>query len=183
MNKIKNLFIIISGILTIIYIINHNGNLTLSKYLVIISLYPVYFLSNILKKILYFDDKLELSYILFIFLTIFLGSIIGFYSKIYYYDKIVHFISGILTSFISINILKKYHIKNINFTFIFIINFSTFVASTWEFFEYISDLILKGDVQKVLQTGINDTMQDMLCAFLSSIICSFIYYFKKKCKE
>ena len=65
MKRIRNLLIIMSGILTVFYIINHNGNLTLSKYLVIISLYPVYFVPSILKILFKFDldEKLEFSYI------------------------------------------------------------------------------------------------------------------------
>ena len=58
--------------------------------------------------------------------------------------------------------------------------FSVFVAAFWEFFEYTSDLLLHGDVQKVLKTGVSDTMQDMLCAFVSSTICSILYYFSRK---
>lgn len=182
MKKIRNLLIIMSGILTVFYIINHNGNLTLSKYLVIISLYPVYFVPSILKILFKFDldENIEFSYVLFIFVAQFLGSVIGFYGKFYYYDKITHFISGILTSFIALDLLDKYKIKNKKFTFLFMIIFSVFVAAFWEFFEYTSDLLLHGDVQKVLKTGVSDTMQDMLCAFFSSTICSILYYFSRK---
>lgn len=177
MKKIKNLLILVSGILTFFYIINHNGNLTLSKYLVIISLYPIYFIPIFLKKLFHFslDDKLEFSYVLFIFMAQFLGSIIGFYGKFYYYDKIVHFISGILTSFVALSILKNYKISNKKFSPLFMIIFTVAIASFWEFFEYTSDLLLHGDAQKVLTTGINDTMQDMLCAFASSTMCSILY--------
>ena len=62
----------------------------------------------------------------------------------------------------------------------FVITFTLSVACLWECFEYVSDLILKGDAQHVLDTGINDTMQDMICALLACIIYNVIYFIKYK---
>ena len=50
------------------------------------------------------------------------------------------------------------------------------IASFWEFFKFLSDKVLKGDTQWVLLTGVDDTMTDMLIAFLSSVIFSVFYY-------
>ena len=61
---------------------------------------------------------------------------------------------------------------------IFIIIFTLAIAGLWEFFEFFSDLILKGDAQRVVTSGVTDTMTDMIAAFISSIIFSCIYHYK-----
>ena len=52
-------------------------------------------------------------------------------------------------------------------------------AVLWEIFEYISDYIFDGNAQRVLETGINDTMQDMIAALLGLLFCNSIYGKKK----
>lgn len=53
-------------------------------------------------------------------------------------------------------------------------------AVLWEIFEYISDYIFDGNAQRVLETGINDTMQDMIATLLGFIIFAIVYIGKKK---
>ena len=106
-----------------------------------------------------------------------------FYDKIFMYDKIIHTISGIFTSILAFLILKndkKQKLSMLN-KFIYIISFSMLVASVWEFFEYGADIIFKSDTQKVLKTGVNDTMQDMLVACFGSIL--FTIFNKKKIEK
>ena len=63
---------------------------------------------------------------------------------------------------------------------IFMISFTLMIASFWEFMEFGSDLIMKTDVQHALDTGVADTMQDMLIAFLGSIIVAVKYVLENK---
>lgn len=60
------------------------------------------------------------------------------------------------------------------------ISFTLMIASFWEFMEFGSDLIMKTDVQHALDTGVADTMQDMLIAFLGSIIVAVKYVLENK---
>lgn len=53
-------------------------------------------------------------------------------------------------------------------------------AVLWEIFEYISDYIFDGNAQRVLETGINDIMQDMIATLLGFIIFAIVYIGKKK---
>ena len=55
--------------------------------------------------------------------------------------------------------------------------FSLAVAALWEMFEYTCNILFGGDAQMVAKTGVNDTMQDMIVAFIGSMITSLIYYF------
>ncbi|MDD6223742.1 MAG: DUF2238 domain-containing protein [bacterium] len=124
------------------------------------------------------SQTIQLIYYLFIIIALVLGSIEGWYYKISWFDLFVHFLSGVITSVLSLIIIKKIHLLTIEhtaFIILFMISFTLFVASSWEFFEFFSDKILKGDAQWVALTGVDDTMTDMLIALLGSIGFS-IYY-------
>lgn len=54
------------------------------------------------------------------------------------------------------------------------------IASLWEFLEYGADTFLKMNVQHSIETGVSDTMEDMLVAFLGSIIVSILYIIESK---
>ena len=54
------------------------------------------------------------------------------------------------------------------------------VASLWEVFEYLSSYYFGVDPQKVVMTGVSDTMGDIIVAFLGSILVSISYYFEIK---
>lgn len=174
MKKINFIFMFITMLLTILYVFFYYNNISLSKYLIIISFIPIFVFVRIISKYLKLSEYLQFIIILFVFVSIFLGSILEFYSKVYFYDKLVHLLSGVLTGVLAIKILNKLNIKGNVINIIFIIIFSLAVAVSWELFEYFSDLILKGDVQHVLTTGINDTMTDVISALLGCIIFSIL---------
>lgn len=137
----------------------------------------------IIKKIFKIDIREELNfvYILFIFLAHFLGVICELYNLIYWFDKFVHFLSGIVSSCGAIYLLVSFKKnKNLTFDVIFIIAITLLVASTWEVFEYLCSYYLNVDPQKVALTGVSDTMGDIIVAYLGSILVSMCYYFENK---
>lgn len=127
------------------------------------------------------SDKEYFSYFIFIFLAHFLGSIINFYKYIEWYDIFIHFISGFVTSYMAHIILKKsgdYSFKNNLINFIFILGFVSLVAVSWEVVEFIGDIILNSNFQHHVDTGVFDTMCDMIVALIAGIV----FYFYKKDK-
>lgn len=129
------------------------------------------------------SDKLEFIYLIFIFLAHILGTVVNLYSSVWWWDLFVHCLSGVFTSYIALILLTEFKVfnnKNKIFNVIFIICFSLSIASLWEFFEFSADKITGGDTQWVLKTGVDDTMTDMLVAFLGSILFSFYYLISKK---
>lgn len=146
----------------------------LSIIITITALYIVQKLFNI--KI---GEGLNFIYILFIFIAHFLGTTCEFYNHIYWFDKLAHFLSGILSAFVAIYLLVKLKNKNgLIFKVLFIICFSLAVAAAWEIFEYLSSYYFDVDPQKVKLTGVTDTMGDIIVAFLGSILVSMSYYFE-----
>lgn len=111
--------------------------------------------------------KLEFTYLIFILFAYFLGVIINLYDKITSYDTIMHFISGIFTGYIALNLLENNSkIHNI----LFILGFVSLIALSWKIFEYISSIIFNVDPQRVKLTGVSDTMKDMIVALLGGIL-------------
>lgn len=159
-----------------------NGqDVTLSKNLTVLSIIIVCIVPWLIKKVLKYEmsETLKFIYFLFVFIALILGSIYNLYRTISWFDLLAHFLSGIVTCVLALIILKKFDLLKKDlpiFHIVFIIAFSLMIASFWEFFEFLSDKVLKGDTQWVLLTGVDDTMTDMLIAFLSSVIFSVFYY-------
>lgn len=160
-----------------------NGNIY--KTLICLSIIPVMLVPTILKKLfkLNLTPSVEFVYLIFVFFAHFLGSIVNFYHTVNNYDKIIHLASGTVTAFFALNLLinfKKYGHKTVLFNVLFIIAFTLMVASFWEFFEYFNDNLFGKDAQNVLTTGVDDTMKDMIAAFIGSILFNIMYIYEAK---
>lgn len=180
--KISYILIFISIIVSVIKVSTELNNIGL--VLKDISIIFTITLPFILQKLFNFkiSKELVLFYVIFVFIAHFLGAVLELYNYIPNFDKLVHTVSGVLTAIIGLVILKKYKIRNMKFTIIFMISFSVCIAGCWEMFEYSANIIFGGDAQRVALTGVNDTMQDIIVAFLGSIITSIYYYCHKKGK-
>ncbi len=186
MKKWNNLFISLLLLLNTGFLLKMILSGQNNRILVTLSVYLIIWIPKIIRHKVIFPDYMELVYIIFVFFAQFLGSVVGLYSTIYWFDSFVHFCSGILTGVLAITILfwfKKYDDKSILFNIFFMIAFSLMVASLWEFYEFTSDKILNGDTQKVLETGVGDTMKDMIVAFLGSILTAIYYAYEKCCTK
>lgn len=180
--KISSLFAylyLIGSILYSVYLFNIRD---ISNALLLLSYLGLLLVPLICKKLfkLKLDEVILSSYYIFLILASLFGVFMRFYSIIPWYDDFVHFLSGFLVSYFALFIVRRFDIKNKVFIVIFIISFSLGIAALWEFFEYFIDILLDKDLQKVVLFGVKDTMNDMLMAFLSSIIFSIGYIFKTK---
>ena len=181
--KINILLILVSVLGSLYFVFTRDNNLVLilKDISIVFTISAIYIIQKIFK--IKISDSLNLIYIIFIFMAHFLGVICELYNYIYWFDKFVHFLSGVITSFVAVYILVKFKKdKNIYFNILFIIAFTLMVASLWEIFEYLSSYYFKVDPQKVLTTGVIDTMHDIMVAFLGSILVSISYYFEIKYK-
>lgn len=189
MNKKVNICLMAIAIIGgIIYGIMRILNNDVYGFLICISIIPVMLIPFLLKKFFYLkiSNQVETMYLIFVFFAHFLGSIVNFYDLIPGYDKIMHFISGMLSAFIALLLLiklKQYKKINVVFTIIFMIAVTLSIATLWEFYEFISDYIFSKDAQNVITTGVSDTMWDMLMAFLGAIVISSQYWHEVKRKK
>ena len=54
------------------------------------------------------------------------------------------------------------------------------VSAVWEVFEFLSSYYFGVDPQKVVATGVTDTMGDIIVTLLASVLTSICYYFEHK---
>ena len=104
-----------------------------------------------------------------------LGSCLDFYARFPGYDKLIHMLSGAFVSILCILLycaLKpERRIGRGDFWLALLFTFfgSMAVAGLWELAEYGINLVTGRDVQHVLDTGVGDTMQDMLVCMIGTI--------------
>ena len=104
-----------------------------------------------------------------------LGSCLDFYARFPGYDKLIHMLSGAFVSVLCILLycaLKPGHrIGRGDFALALLFTFfgSMAVAGLWELAEYGINLVTGRDVQHVLDTGVGDTMQDMLVCMIGTV--------------
>ena len=104
-----------------------------------------------------------------------LGSCLDFYARFPGYDKLIHMLSGAFVSILCILLycaLKpERRIGRGDFWLALLFTFfgSMAVAGLWELAEYAINLVTGRDVQHVLDTGVGDTMQDMLVCMIGTI--------------
>lgn len=179
--NIYNIIIILCMILVCLYtftfqFISHDKRVFSNIITIIILILP-YVIEKFTK--LRFNNVLKVTYTIFTILASYLGTCLKWYNTISYYDNIVHTLFGVVGSVVALNLLfmfKKYDKKNIIFNILFVISITMFMAVTWEFVEYFYDIFTNHDTQHVLDSGVVDTMTDLLVAFIGGLTCIFFYY-------
>jgi len=154
------------------------------NFIPIITTLLTFFVPKFFEKIVKIEIpySLKIFFIIFIFMSKFLGGDNFYFSSIPLYDKIIHAVYGIFSCFVSIFILvrfTRYNNKNILYNILFFIAFALGTSVLWEFLEYFADNISLGNNQR-LETGITDTMLDLIYTFISSILFSICYYIELK---
>jgi len=159
------------------------------NWLVLFTAIMVLFLSSIpifVKKRTQIQIPIELQFIIlvFIYATLFLGEIHGYYNKYFWWDDILHFGSAIVFGLIGFTILCiMYSKEKIKAKPIVIATFSFFFAvgigAIWEIFEFSMDQFFGFNMQK---SGLMDTMSDLIMDTLGALIASIFgfFYLKKK---
>lgn len=179
-----NIVLILVSIIGSFYFVFTRDNqlgLILKDASIIITITLPYIVEKLFK--IKIDINTKFAYIIFVFMAHFLGATCELYNKIYWFDKFTHTLSGVLTAYAAILLLKhlkKYNKKDRFFNVLFIIAFALMIASFWEMFEFTANILFGGDAQKVASTGVTDTMMDIIVAFLGSILYSIVYLFFNK---
>jgi len=132
------------------------------------------------------SDYIKIANIVFVYFASVIGSCAYGYS-IPYFDKVVHFFSGLIASTIGIVIFQQIkHMKKINnkedyYIFLIFINaINLSVAVLWEFYEYFMLVFFNNDCINHFKTGVHDSLTDMICAFAAGLFITYsvIRYYK-----
>jgi hypothetical protein len=147
-------------------------------------------------------DILEIIIVVFIYAGIFLSSMFNLYYTYFWWDDLLHTISGIITGFIGFIVIYKINYKysmDISpvLVAIFSFTFAVTLGVVWEVLEFSCDALVGSAHQKwdlpdteVLLgkpyqgSGLRDTMSDLIVdsigAFITSIITYHMYKNQKK---
>ena len=163
-----------------------NGQLTIDRVIYRFALTILMCLPYAIKKIfnVSFSRLVSSLFYLYMFFAGFLGGIINFYTKLFWWDILIHFIMGLVISVLSIYILnltvyKKDRAKhNLFFTFLFMICFAMAIGALWEIWEFAGDVLFSLNSQNhmgaVGLSALKDTMID-LCVDFAGAICGVIF--------
>lgn len=138
-----------------------------------------------------FSLPLILAYELFIVVAMVLGIDLSWYSEVWvaangdsYYDKIVHFSSGVLVAAVGQELFSWYARGSNNrqpakwFQFLFLFGCVALVTVGWECYEFFYDLLFDGHMQELVKSGVADTMWDMIASLVGGGIYIVIILFQ-----
>lgn len=132
---------------------------------------------------LYMPVAFDLLIIAVIYFSFFLGSINNYYYKFWWWDLFLHTSAGIWVG--GLGFLLTYIInaqKNINihmkpgFVAFFAFTFSMAMGGIWEILEFIMDNIFGQNMQHMSETGLIDTMWDIIVNFFGALVISITGY-------
>lgn len=139
---------------------------------------------------------LELTIVLFMFSTVFVGDGLGLYDRFWWWDDLAHAVSGVIIGFLGFLLVGHLNYRyQMNIKPIFIALFAFCIATTlgvlWEIFEFAIDVFLGTPSQRwnlppdtVLMgrpyqgSGLRDTMSDLIINGVGALISSvYMLYF------
>jgi hypothetical protein len=129
----------------------------------------------------YIPPEFQLIAAAFVYLSLFLGSARDFYYRYWWWDIVLHTGSGFLlgiVGLISLFLLNKTDrlpagIKP-SFLCFFAVTFAVFLGVLWEIFEFIVDRIAPAVNMQSNETGVVDTMQDLIVDTLGATIVALM---------
>lgn len=117
----------------------------------------------------------------FAFFALFFGSMLDFYSIIPIYDLLLHAGSGVLLTFAGHWLYTQLTRKKavtipLIIPVLFAVLFSMAAAGVWEIWEYSGDTLFGLSSQGSGQSGLDDTMTDIIAGCISGVVGGLILY-------
>ena len=153
----------------------------LTGMIIVITFFPVLFERRFR---IHIPPELQLAAIGFVFASLFLGEVHGYYTRFWWWDILLHTSSGFLLGilgFLLVHIMNEteklqLHMKA-GFVAFFAFLFALGVGALWEIFEFTMDLLFGMNMQKPMlgdPSGLTDTMWDLIVDALGALIVSFL---------
>ncbi|MCT9851978.1 membrane-spanning protein [Priestia megaterium] len=146
---------------------------------VVVSALPILLLFT---KVNPFPISLIVGYYLFLFCSLFLGSIEDFYNRFKWWDAVLHFYKGIFMGFVGVSLYKLFIATRIQtriskwIIFLFVLSISVNATVLWEVYEFLGDLTFTHTMQS---GGNTDTMYDIIIGMISGLLTA-IYSMKQR---
>ncbi len=130
-----------------------------------------------------FNIPIIIIYYIFLFCTLFLGSIASYYLHYKWWDSTLHFFKGWYIGFIGIALYKRWIPKKATkdvsafILFLFVLSLAVLSSVLWEIYEFLGDLTFTHTMQR---GGNKDTMYDLLCGVAGGLIAAIYSLIRKK---
>lgn len=136
---------------------------------------------------IYLPFELDIAIVAFIFSSLFLGSLQNFYEKFPLWDGVLHFQSGLLLGLVGFVVVYLMNVKKTEkfslspgFVSVFAVCFALALSVVWEIYEYAMDTWFGYTMQ---ETGLPDTMSDLMVNALGALIVGLLAYLWMKRRE
>jgi len=151
--------------------------------IIVITLVP-FFLAKRFR--VFIPPEFVLLAIAFVFASLFLGEVHGYYSRFWWWDIVLHTCSGFLLGtigFLLVHVLNEtedigVHMKP-GFVAFFAFLFAVGMGAIWEIFEFGMDSFFCTNMQKKMlgdASGLTDTMWDLIVDTLGALVVSVLGY-------
>jgi uncharacterized membrane protein YjdF len=151
--------------------------------IIIVTLFP-FFLGKFFR--VFIPPEFVLLAIAFVFASLFLGEIRGYYTRFWWWDIALHSGSGFLLGiigFLLVHVLNEtedidVHMKP-GFVAFFAFLFAVGIGALWEIFEFSMDSFFSMNMQKEMlgdPSGLTDTMWDLIVDTLGALVITVLGY-------
>lgn len=116
--------------------------------------------------------------VLFVFATLFLGEVLDFYNRLWWWDIVLHGGSAVAFGLIGFVIVfmmfqgDRFAAPHLALCF-FSMCFAVFIGTMWEIFEFLMDTLFG---LNMLKSGLRDTMTDLMVDVIGAFIGAVIGY-------
>jgi hypothetical protein len=145
--------------------------------ILVVTLFPVF-----LKRTLdvFIPPEIEVLAVVFVFASLFLGEVRGYYLRFWWWDVVLHAASGFLLGilgFLLVYVLNEkeeieLHMKP-GFVALFAFMFAVGLGALWEIFEFAMDSAFGLNMQK---SGLRDTMWDLIVDTAGALVIAVLGY-------
>lgn len=126
----------------------------------------------------FIPPEFELLAIAFVFASLFLGEVRGYYVRFWWWDAVLHTASGFLLGilgFLLVFVLNEtesveLHMKP-GFVALFAFTFAVALGAVWEIFEFGMDSVFGMNMQK---SGLVDTMWDLIVDTIGAAVIAYL---------
>ena len=125
--------------------------------------------------------------VIFIYMSLFMGEVLGYYERFWWWDSVLHVSSGVLLGilgFLLVYVLNEKEEIQLHlspgFMALFAFMFAMGIGALWEIFEYAMDQIFGMNMQK---NGLHDTMWDLIVDALGALVIAIFGWVHLKTED
>ena len=151
--------------------------------ILVITLFPLLMVRRFRVSV---PPEFEVLAIGFVFATLFLGEVHGYYTRFWWWDLVLHTGSGLLlgiVGFLLVHVLNETEEIDLHmrpgFVALFAFLFAVGIGALWEIFEFAMDQLFGLNMQKPMlgdPSGLTDTMWDLIVDTVGAAVITVLGY-------